>query len=149
MEHCFKAVIGTRDTVGRLAEDWLREVTELPQDLGMIFMTDSFLEDVGELMEVSDKPCFHELEYFTEEVKELMESYSFRSKLVYIEIGCSGGIGTQAGVLYENGRAVVSPRRGEGAVNVLLKELGVWCYPEKNEFEMLMPEKYRHMMYWM
>ena len=82
MGHCIRAVIGSRESVRRLAEDWLKaKVVELPQDFGMIFMTDDLLEDVGELLEVSDELPFSELENFTEEVKELMERYSFRTKL--------------------------------------------------------------------
>lgn len=146
MGHCIRAVIGTRDSARRLAEDWLRaKVIELPQDFAMIFMTDDLLEDVGELLEVSDEQCFPELEYFTEEVKELIEYYSFRTKLTYIETDYFGGTGTQAGVLYENGRIAIGPRRGNGTINILLREMGVWCYPDKDEFDMLKLGKYRHM----
>ncbi len=77
MGHCIRAVIGSRESVRRLVEDWLRaKVVELPQGFGMIFMTDDLLEDVGELLEVSDELPFSELENFTEEVKELMELMS-------------------------------------------------------------------------
>lgn len=145
MGHCINAVIGARDSVRGLAEDWLREVIELPQDFGMILMTNDFLENVGELMEVSDELCFPELENFTEEVKELMERYSFRTKLAYIETDYFGGAGTQAGVLYENGRITIGPRRGEGTINALLRELGVWRYPDKDEFDMLGLGNHRHM----
>ncbi|MDE6031400.1 MAG: hypothetical protein K2G32_07260 [Oscillospiraceae bacterium] len=147
MGHCIRAIIGARDSVRRLAEDWLREVVELPQDFGMILMTNGFLEDLGELMEVSDDLCFPELENFTEEVKELIERYSFRTKLAYIETDYFGGVGTQAGVLYENGRITIEPRRGEGTINILLKELGVWHYSDKDEFDMLELGKHRHMPY--
>lgn len=148
MGHCIRAVIGARESVRRLAEDWLKaKVVELPQGFGMIFMTDDLLEDVGELLEVSDELLFSELENFTEEVKELMEWYSFRTKLTYVETDYFGGVGTQAGVLYENGRAAIGPRRGSGTINILLEELGVWCYPDKDEFDMLELGKYRHMPY--
>ena len=77
MGHCIRAVIGARESVRRLAEDWLKaKVVELPQGFGMIFMTDDLLEDVGELLEVSDELPFSELENFTEEVKTLIERYS-------------------------------------------------------------------------
>ncbi len=146
MGHCIRAVIGARESVRRLAEDWLKaKVVELPQGFGMIFMTDDLLEDVGELLEVSDELPFSELENFTEEVKTLIERYSFRTKLAYIETEYFGGVGTQAGVLYENGRIAVEPSRGEGVINILLRELGVWHYPDKDEFDMLELGKYRHM----
>ena len=146
MGHCIRAVIGARESVRRLAEDWLKaQAVELPQGFGMIFMTDDLLEDVGELLEVSDELPFSELENFTEEVKTLIERYSFRTKLAYIETEYFGGVGTQAGVLYENGRIAVEPSRGEGVINILLRELGVWHYPDKDEFDMLELGKYRHM----
>lgn len=76
-----------------------------------------------------------------------MERYSFRTRLAYIETDYFGGAGTQSGVLYENGKISVGPRSGEGTINFLLKELGVWHYPDRDEFDMLGLGKYRHMPY--
>lgn len=149
MGHCIRAIIGTHEAVQGLAEDWVyAKETELPRGFGMIFCTIKLLENIEELMESSgeavDEPNIPELEYFDAAVHELMESYSLRTKLAYIETDYFGGTGTQAGILYENGKPA-APKSGEGTVNALLKDLGVWRKPDKDEFNMLGLEKYRHM----
>lgn len=122
------------------------DLIELPQGFGMILMTDRLLCDVEELAEVSDKAVFPELERFTEAVGELMERYSFHTKLAYIETDYFGGAGTQGGVLYENGRVGAAPRvDGSGVINALLSELGVWRGSGKDEFDSLGLGKYRRM----
>lgn len=148
MGHCIRAIVGADSDLRKIAEDWVKaDLIELLQGCGMIFMINALLEDVEELLEVSDDTCFPELEDFTEGVRELMERYSFRTRLAYIETDYFGGAGTQSGVLYENGKISVGPRSGEGTINFLLKELGVWHYPDKDEFDMLGLGKYRHMPY--
>lgn len=150
MGHCIRAIIGTHEAVHKIADDWVcaKEI-KLPQGFGMVFCTIELLEDIEELMKSSgeavDDPLFPELDYFDASVQELMGSYSFRTKLAYIETDYFGGAGTQAGLLYENGKPATAPQSGEGSINVLLKELGVWCKPDKDEFDMLGLGKYRHM----
>lgn len=150
MGHCIRAIIGTHEAVQKIAGDWVyaKEI-ELPQGLGMIFCTIKLLENIEELMESSgeaaDEPNIPELEFFDASVKELMETYSFRTKLAYVETDYFGGTGTQAGLLYENGKPAAAPQSGEGTINALLRELGVWRKPDKDEFEMLELGKYRHM----
>ena len=148
MGHCIRAIIGSHKDIQKIADDWIEKEIKLPQEFGMIFCTIKLLEDIKELMESSgeavDEPNIHELEYFDAAVKELMETYSFRTKLAYIETDYFGGTGTQAGILYENGKPA-APKSGEGTINDLLKELGVWRKPGKDEFDMLELGKYRHM----
>ena len=149
MGHCIRAIIGDYKIISGIAEDWLTKEIELPQGFGMILCTIGLLEDIEELMEASgeavDDPGFTELEYFDASVKELMEEYSVRAKLAYIETDYFGGYGTQAGVLFENGRMSSPPKSGEGVINALLRELGVWKRPDTDEFEMLGLGKYRRM----
>lgn len=150
MGHCIRAIIGTHEAVCKIADDWIcaKEI-KLPQGYGMIFCTIELLEDIEELMESSgeavDDPGFPELDYFDASVKELMEQYSIRTKLAYVETDYFGGTGTQAGVIYENGKPASASQSGEGTINALLKELGVWCRPGKDEFDMLGLGDYRHM----
>lgn len=146
MGHCIRAIIGEHKITARIAEDWIkaREI-ELPQGFGMILCTIGLLEDIEEVMELSDDTDFPELEYFDASVNWLLEEYSFRAKLAYIETDYFGGYDTQAGVLLDNGRMNSTPQRGEGVINALLKELGVWKRPDTDEFDMLELGKYRRM----
>lgn len=149
MGHCIRAIIGSHEVIQRPADDWVcaKEI-ELPQGFGMIFCTIELLEDIEELLGCSGKAVdahdFPELDYLDASVKYLMESYSQGTKLAYVETDYFGGAGTQAGILYKDGKPA-APQSGEGAINALLKELGVWCFPSKDEFDMLELGKYRHM----
>lgn len=144
MGHSIKAAIGKRADVQKISEDWICKVTELPQDFGMVPLTIRLLEDMEELLGSSCENSRSVLDGFDRTVAEILEQYSFRTKLAYIETDYFGGTGTQGGVLYENGREVCPPRVGEGTINALLKELGAWRKPDMDEFECLELGKYRH-----
>lgn len=144
MGHSIKAVIGKRADVQRFAEDWICKMIELPQDLGMVPLTIKLLEDMEERLEPSGDPSCSALEGLDSTVVEILKRYSTCTKLAYIETDYFGGVGTQGGVLYENGREVCPPRVGEGTVNALLKALGAWRKPDKDEFDCLELGKYRH-----
>ncbi len=146
MGHYIQAIIGIHETVQKFVDDWVRaEEIKLPQGYGMVFLTNALLEDITELFDVPDAFCYPELDFFTVAADQFLQQYSFRAKLAYIETDYFGGVGTQAGVLYENGRIAIEPRSGDGTVNLLLKELGVWCVPGKDAFDSLNLGRYRHM----
>lgn len=146
MGHCIRAIIGTYQSIQKLANDWVyaKEI-ELPQGYGMIFLTDELLDDITELYDVPDDFCYSELDYFTIATDQLLQQYTFHTKLAYVETDYFGGIGTQGGVLYENGRIRIAPHSGNGTINLLLRELGVKCLANKDEFDSLNLGNYRHM----
>ena len=145
MGHYIRAIIGTHSSIQKLADDWLAKEIELPQGYGMVFLTEALLDDIIELFDISDEFCYPELDYFTVAADQLLQEYTFRTKLAYVETDYFGGVGTQAGVLYENGRISIAPRRGDGTINILLRELGVWCARGKDEFDSLNLGRYRRM----
>ena len=138
MGHCIRAIIGTRRVIQKLENNWgnAKEI-ELPQGYGMIFLTDEFSDDVTELYGISDELYCHELVHFTAAIAQLLQQYTHNTKLAYVETDYFGGTGTQGGVLYENGQISIVPRSGEGTINILLRELGVSCEPNKDEFDSL------------
>ena len=144
MGHSIKVIIGRLPDVQKLAEDWVfSKLIELPQGFAMIPMTIGLLEDIEELMELTEIEEISGLYGLDNSVVWLLEEYSFRTKLAYIETYYFGGTGTQGGVLYENGGEKIPPKTGEGTINALLKELGAWRKPEKDEFDCLELGKYR------
>lgn len=146
MGHCIQAVIGMHETIQKLAEDWVcAEEIRLPQGYGMVLLTNALLDDLTELFDVPDEFCCPELDFFTVAAERFLQQYSFQAKLAYIETDYFGGVGTQAGVLYENGRILIGPRSGDGTINLLLKEFGVWCESDKDAFDSLTLGRYRHM----
>ena len=140
MGHCIRAIIGTQSGIRKLVEDWRTVETDLPQGYGMVFLTDALLNNLAELFESGDEPSDPEAVN-----RWLLEKYSFRTKLACIETDYFGGSGTQWGVLYEDGTLRIGPIRGEGAINTLLRELGVWRAPGRDEFDSLNLQKYRRM----
>ena len=74
-----------------------------------------------------------------------MQEYSLHTRLAYIETDYFGGVGTQGGVLWENGQIIIQPRSGEGTINLLLKELGFMCIGDLDAFDSLSLGNYRHM----
>ena len=123
MGHCIQAVIGTHESIRTLTDNWnsAREIV-LPQGYGMVFLTSSLFDDITAL-----------------------RRYSLHTKLVYCETDYSGGMGTQAGVFFENGKISIEPCSGEGTINRLLKELGVRCEAGMDAFDSLNLGQYRHM----
>lgn len=109
----------------------------------MIFLTDALLDEIGELFESANEPSDPET------VKSfLLQEYSFHTKLAYIETDYFGGIGTQSGILYENGNISIPLCSGEGAISILLREIGVWREVNKDEFDSLNLGIYRRMDKW-
>ncbi len=143
MGHCVRAIIGVHKDIQRIENDWFAKGIKLPQGYGMIFLTDALLDDIGELFESANEPSDPETV-----TSYLLQEYSIHTKLAYIEADYFGGIGTQSGILYENGNISIPSCSGKGAINILLRELGVWCEVNKDEFDSLNLGIYRRMDKW-
>ena len=147
MGHNIKAIIGKREDVQKLADELFRaKMIGLPQNFGMIMLTEKLYEDMEVLSGdfFRDDPC-SELEGFDKTVAWILERYSPHTKLAYIETDYFGGVGTQGGVLYSDGRELMSARVGEGTINALLKELGALEKPNMDVFNCLELGHYRYM----
>ena len=143
MGHCVRAIIGAHKDIQRIENNGFAKGIKLPQRYGMIFLTDALLDDIGELFESANEPSDPETV-----TSYILQDYSFHTKLAYIEADYLGGIGTQSGILYENRNIRIPLCSGEGAINILLRELGVWCEVNKDEFDSLNLGIYRRMDKW-
>lgn len=143
MGHCVRAIIGAHKDIQRIENDWFAKGIKLPQGYAMIFLTDALLDDMGELFESANEPSDPETV-----TSYLLQEYSFHTKLAYIEADYFGGIGIRSGILYENGNISIPLCSGEGAINILLRELGVWREVNKDEFDSLNLGIYRRMDKW-
>lgn len=146
MGHCIQAIIGTRRSVQELTHDWAcAEQVVLPQEYVMIFLTDTLFDRITERSNKSDRDLSPVLTYLTEAIHLFLQQYSLHGRLAYIETDYFGGVGTQAGALYENGQLQIAPCSGEKTINLLLSALGVQCEPGKDAFDSLNLGQYRHM----
>lgn len=126
MESLTKAIIGKTEVTKKITYNWINIKTiELPQEYGIIFLTDLFFEDIVELYEEKYKTEYKELIYFTTPFIQFLQYYSFHTQLVYLETEYEG-YGRQAGVLFENGKTTAGPLTGDGTINQLLHAIGVW-----------------------
>ena len=145
MGHQIEVIIGKREDMRQITEGWCCQALELPQDFVMVYLTDQLFDRITGLRGVPDREISGELTYLTEAIHQFLQEISRQGRLAYIETDYAGGYGSQAGVLYENGRMADAPRSGEGTVNQLLHQLGVSCSRGQDEFDSLELYKYRHM----
>lgn len=146
MSHQIQAIIGKREAVQVFADRWMwAEIVDLPQDCGMVFLTDALFDGITELFGESDREAPSPLMLFTSAIRWALEESARPGPLIYIETDYAGGYGTQAGVLLERGRIIQGPMEGEGTINCLLRTIGIWHRPGKDEFDALGLGGYRHM----
>lgn len=143
MGHCVRAIIGAHKDIQWIENNWFAKGIKLPQGYCMIFLTNALLDNIGELFESANEPSDPETV-----TSCLLQEYSFHTKLAYVEADYSGGIGTYSGILYENGKICIPLCSGKGAINILLRKLGVWREVNKDEFDSLNLGIYRRMDKW-
>lgn len=149
MGYCIRAVIGKRRALEALADDWSNaKLIELPQGYAMIDLFDCvrLVTDLEEILEFPEEsPDFAELDQSFCAVKVLLEEYSTRSKIAYIEAdNYGGGAKNQGGVLYEGCRCIKKTRAGEGAIAELLKDLDIRTGSNMDAFDSLEIWKFWH-----
>ena len=143
MGHCIDAFLGHNERMISLSQAWRRSPIQLSQGLSMLFLTSELYD---EIMAKYDKGVkFNNFTLLNSAIMSVLEEHSQRGKLAYIETDYAGGAGTQAAVLYENGRQKFPPiytedfktwaPSDERAINIILKELGVQKLNGKDEFE--------------
>lgn len=163
MSHTIRAIIGKADTVGKLSTSWLDANTvEIGQGFALLKIHDELLDAINELINTQGEDPFPEFRYLSASLHTLLIHHSFRDQLTYIETDYFGGTGSQAAILYENGKIKTAPQltqdvwdentrthsqipQGTRAINHVLKFMGVWCKPGKDEFAMLGLDQHRKM----
>ena len=146
MGHQIQAIVGKREAIQVFADCWAQaEVVDLPQDCGMVFLTDALFDGITQLFDGPGREEPSSLTLFTSAIRRALEEAARPGPLAYIETDYAGGYGTQAGVLLERGQAALGPLEGAGAINRLLRAIGVWSRPGEDEFDALGLGRYRHM----
>lgn len=143
MGHCIQVFIGKQELVEKLAFERNQTFILLKQGYAMMYLLDQYdeiLESANVRYEFDET-----LDYFTSEVYDMMQQYSQYDMLAYIETDYSGGFGTQAGVLFSDGKMVIAPTKEKGIIDKILHQMGVCREPEKDEFDSLGLGNYRSM----
>lgn len=145
MGHMIRAFIGKDITMQTISENWVQaEKIKLPQGFALIFLTDYLFDDIEELFNEEKTYEYPFLKYFSKSINSFLSENSFNCQILYIETDYFGGYGSQAGVLFENGIMKEKPINGNGTVNRLLKNIGVYKEKGKDEFDSLHLYRFRH-----
>lgn len=146
MGHQIQAIIGKREAIQVFSDCWVRAgILNLPQDCGMVFLTDALFDDITKLFDGPDREEPSSLMLFTSAIRRALEEAARPGPLAYVETDYAGGYGTQAGILLERGQVTLGPLEGAGTINRLLETIGVWHRPGEDEFNALGLGRYRHM----
>ena len=157
MSHSIRAFIGHRDMVDSLAKKWLKTPIQLNQELSMLYLTDELFDDITEKIGLRDNPFSDIFSFLNSSIISVLEEYSQHGKLAYCETDYFGGAGTQAALLYENGRQKSPPILttdnygaekapvDKRAINKVLKEFGIKKTEGKDEFDSVGLGDFRNM----
>ncbi len=147
MGHCIQIFIGEINILENIASNWdAANIIPLKQQFAMIFLTNQFFDDIEELADTKDTLNDDRFLLLTSAIwEQILQPYSKNGMLAYLETDYFGGVGTQAGVLFENGERIEGPSDKEGIINQILRKMGVCIEPGKDEFDSVGLGNYRHM----
>lgn len=146
MGHMIRAIIAKENVIQSISDHWVNaEKAILPQGYALTFLNDSLFDDIEELFDIADTHKYPQFQFLSDSVISFLMQESKDTQLIYIETDYFGGYGTQAGVLFENGGIVIEPLQGDGAINYLLNQIGVYKELNKDEFTSLQLYRFRRM----
>lgn len=147
MGHCIQIFIGEINILEKIASNWdAANMIPLKQQFAMIFLTNQFFDVIEEMANTKDTLNDDRFLLLTSAIQEqILQPYSKNGMLAYLETDYFGGVGTQAGVLFENGERIEGPSDKEGIINQILRKMGVCIEPGKDEFDSVGLGNYRHM----
>lgn len=162
--HCIRGFVGKEDLIKTFAGNWIEaKPVALYQGLSIIFLTSKLYDYTVELVDSKLEVDYSEFfEYLSPSIYEILVQESRIGKLAYIETDYFGGIGSQSAILFENSQIKIKPFKtetfwdekaynychkpeGENAINIVLKELGVYREKGKDEFDSIGLGNYRRM----
>lgn len=126
-------------------------------------MSNDLYDDIAELIDSKLEIDYSKyFDFFSPSVYELLVQESRNGKLAYIETDYFGGVGSQSAILFEKGFIKIKPHKtetywdeksssflhkpeGDKAINIVLKELGVYKENGKDEFDSIRLGNYRRM----
>ncbi|MDX2006367.1 MAG: hypothetical protein SFU83_13905 [Meiothermus sp.] len=159
MGHSVRIVVGSRGALEWLATRWVKaRVCDLRLGYAGMPLTDELADDINDLLQKPTRIVPFEL--LSESHHEVLEQSSQHAPLAYLETKYFGGTGSQCAVMFEGGRVTLGPLKTytpwdekllkygqvpsrEGAINAVLRAMGVWRRPGSDEFETLELGRYR------
>ncbi|HHV30301.1 MAG TPA: hypothetical protein GXX73_12065 [Clostridium sp.] len=162
--HCIRCFIGKKDLMNVFVNNWVEaEIIDLSQGFSLVFLTDELYDGIEELVNSKLDVDYSEFFYYlSPSIYEVLVQESREGMIAYIETDYFGGVGRQSAILFENSKVKIEPLKtesfwdektysyyrkpeGEKAINLVLKELGVYKQKEKDEFDSVGLGNFRRM----
>lgn len=162
--HCIRCFIGKKDLMNVFVNNWVEaEIIDLSQGFSLVFLTDELYDGIEELVNSKLDVDYSEFFYYlSPSIYEVLVQESREGMIAYIETDYFGGVGRQSAILFENSKVKMEPLKtesfwdektysyyhkpeGEKAINLVLKELGVYKQKEKDEFDSVGLGNFRRM----
>ena len=146
MGHMINAIIAKENIIQNISERWIyAKKNILPQGYALTYLNDNLFDDIEELFNITDTGKYPQFQRLSDSVICFLMQESKNTQILYMETDYFGGYGTQRGVLFENGNIIIKPTQGDGIINYLLHQIGVYTEPNKDEFDSLQLFRFRHM----
>lgn len=159
MAPALRAAIGPRNTIAELAASWTwARMVPLTQGFALVPLTARLREDIIELVDDPRPAPFGEFMDLPSEVELVLRELSAAGAVGYIETDYAAGVGTQSAIGWRDHKIAFGPVRsesswgdgesrteppGERAVNQLLAWLGVRTDGRRDEFDVLVLNRFR------
>jgi hypothetical protein len=159
LSHSLRAVIGPCLPVTEYAGRWVQaQFVSLPQRFGLVPLTHALLDDIQELAMLDEPDPFPGFSHLSAALAQAIREVTRSGPLAYIETDYFGGVGRQRAAVWNKGRLALGPLISEtpdpaapvlaplsnGAINQVLRYMGVWTQNGRDEFDMLELRQYRN-----
>ena len=147
MAYVLEAFLGLQKDLQVIADTYNNaQIKALGQSIALIPMTEELYDEINKFTVSEDIDPFTYLTTYMEET--ILNTISLKT-IGYVEAEYFGGIGSQFGILWENGKRYKILNSGYDAINFILEHLGVVAAIGKDEFDTLGFGKRRQTADWL
>ena len=150
--HAIAVILANKNITMEISDRFiLAKSIELPQDIGLVPVTDGLNDELVELIDKADI-LYEEFEYLNKSVIEVLEDVSSLGEVSYIETDYFGGTGAQSSIVWKNRKVIYGPNLSSNTdtnpINDALKILGVRIIKRHDEFDEVGLGRYRSTEKW-
>ena len=124
-------------------------VVPLTGELGLIPLTEELFDAINKGSTEKYEADERHFTYLSMQIARWLESLSAGTTIAYIEADYFGGRGTQCAVAWRDGIEVLPPTKAKGAINQVLRLLGIHAQSGQDEFDTVGLSRHRNMEDWL
>lgn len=148
MSYVIEAVIARGELIGTVTRSCAQaHLVALPQGWALIPAAPEFLKELTRGYQDRHEAKLEGWRLLGPALEAWCCALSRNGAVGYVEAELFGGVGTQSGILWEQGRLVLSPFHAPHGINMVLRRLGVHAV-DGDEFDTLNLGRYRCTAEW-